>query len=117
MQTIAEKAKKSPTYTDSKGRVVYNKAEVDPSFTGGKDAMGDYLRENLKYPEQAREQGIEGTVFVEFVIDEKGKVGEVVVADIVGDDDQSLKDESVRVVSMMRSGSRVNSTEKMCGQL
>ncbi|MEJ7645665.1 MAG: energy transducer TonB [Chryseolinea sp.] len=98
---IAEKAKASPTYKDAKGRVVYNKAEVDPSFTGGNSAMEDYLRENLKYPDTAREQGIEGTVFVEFVIDESGKVGEVVVADIVGADDQSLKDESVRVVSMM----------------
>jgi TonB family protein len=95
-------AEKSPTYKDSKGRVVYNKAEIDPSFTGGEKAMRKYLRDNLKYPENARDNGIEGTVFVNFIVDEKGKVREVVASDVVGENiDQELKDESVRVVTSM----------------
>jgi protein TonB len=64
--------------------------------------MSKYLRSNLKYPETARDKGIEGTVFVDFVVDEKGNVREVVASDVVGENvDQALKDESVRVVSAM----------------
>ena len=99
---VAEKAKASLTYKDASGKTVYNKAEVDPAFTGGDKEMRKYLRENLKYPEAARDKGIEGTVFVEFIVDEKGNVREVVASDVVGEDvDQALKDESVRVVTAM----------------
>lgn len=102
MLAAAEKAKKEMTYTDANGKVIYYKAEVDPSYAGGMDAMRQYLKDNLQYPTEARENGIEGTVFVDFVIDEKGRVREVVATDIVGDDvDESFKTEAVRVVSAM----------------
>jgi periplasmic protein TonB len=98
----AEKAKLSMTYRDASGKIVYNKAEIDPSYTGGEDAMRKYLKDNLKYPTEAFENGVEGTVFVEFVIDEKGRVREVVATDVVGEDvDLSLKEEAVRVVASM----------------
>jgi TonB family protein len=99
---LAEKAKATPTYRDASGKLVYYKAEIDPSYTGGFDELRKYLRDNIKYPEAARENGLEGTVFVEFVIDEKGKVREVVATEVVGDEvDDSFKNESVRVVSAM----------------
>jgi TonB family protein len=101
-KAAAEKAKLSLTFKDANGKTVYNKAEVDPTYTGGMDEMRKYLRDNLKYPTEARENGVEGTVFVDFVIDEKGKVREVVASDIVGEDvDFTLKEESVRVVASM----------------
>jgi TonB family protein len=97
-----EKVKFSPTYKDPTGKVVYNKAEVDPSYTGGEDEMRLFLQKNLKYPEAAKESGLTGTVFVDFIVDEKGQVREVVASDVVGDDvDLSLKEESVRVVASM----------------
>ena len=99
---VAEKAKANLTYKDASGKIVYNKAEIDPAFTGGDKEMRKYLRENLKYPEAARDRGVEGTVFVEFVVDATGNVREVVASDVVGDNvDQELKDESVRVVTAM----------------
>ena len=99
---IAEKAKASPTYKDADGNVVYYKAEIDPSYTGGFDALAKYLKENLKYPEAARQAGYEGTVFVDFVIDAKGRVREVVASDVIGENvDASFKEESVRVVAAM----------------
>jgi len=101
-QALAEKAKLSPTYKDATGKTVYIKAEIDPSYNGGQDEMRKYLRDNLKYPTEARDNGVEGTVFVDFVIDEKGRVREVVATDAVGEDvDLSLKEESVRVVASM----------------
>ena len=99
---IAEKAKKSPTYKDASGNVVYYKAEIDPSYAGGLDDLTKYLQANLKYPEAAREAGKEGTVFVDFVIDAKGRVREVVGSDVIGEDaDVSFKEEAVRVVAAM----------------
>jgi TonB family protein len=99
---MAEKVKKSVTYKDAKGKLVYIKAEVAPVYTGGDEEMQKYLKENLKYPDAARDKGVEGTVYVDFVVDEKGKVTDVVASDAVGQDvDQTLKDEAVRVVSAM----------------
>lgn len=101
-QALAAKAKESLTYTDETGKVVYNKAEIDPSFTGGDKAMMTYLRDNLQYPKAAEEKGVEGTVFVNFIVDEKGNVRQVVASDVIGDDiDQLLTKEAVRVVTAM----------------
>lgn len=99
---VAAKAKLNPTYKDAFGNTVYIKAEVDPSFNGGDAAMSKYLRENLKYPDEARDNGQEGTVFVDFVVDAHGRVREVVASDVVGEDvDILLKEEAVRVVASM----------------
>jgi TonB family protein len=99
---LAEKTKLSSTYKDASGKLIYLKAEVDPSYTGGQDEMRKYLRDNLKYPQEARDNGVEGTVFVDFVIDEKGRVREVVASDAVGENaDLLFKEEAVRVVAAM----------------
>ena len=108
-----EKAKKSPTYKDKSGKIVYNKVEVVPSYTGGDKAMSKYLKDNLKYPQTALDNGVEGTVYVEFVVAKNGKVREVVVADAVGEDvDQTLKDEAARVVASMPAWFPVVSMER-----
>lgn len=99
---LEAKARLTPTYKDALGNTVYIKAEIDPSYNGGDAAMSKYLRENLKYPEVARDKGQEGTVFVDFVVDSKGRVREVVASDVIGEDvDISLKEEAVRVVASM----------------
>ena len=98
----AEKARLSRTYKDATGKIVYYKAEVDPAYAGGLDALAAYLKDNLKYPAEARDRGVEGTVFVDFIVDEMGRVREVIATDVVGEDvDASLKEEAVRVVASM----------------
>ncbi len=102
MLAVAQKAKSSLTFKDASGKIVYNKAEVDPSFRGGEKALMTYLRDNLRYPKAAEDKGIEGTVFVNFIVDEKGYVREVMASDVIGDDaDQLLTNEAVRVVTSM----------------
>jgi TonB family protein len=99
---MAEKAKTSPTYKDASGKAVYYKVEVDPTYTGGEGAMMDYLQNNLKYPESARSKGIEGTVYVDFVVDKKGKVKDATATETTLDEvDSALVVEAVRVVSAM----------------
>ncbi len=96
------RAKITPTYTDAAGKVIYNKAEVDPSYTGGEDAMMKYLNDNLSYPKDAEEKGVEGTVFVDFIVAADGSVREAVVTDAPGEEvDQSLRSEAIRVVTAM----------------
>lgn len=102
-RAAAERARLTPTYKDAFGNTVYFKAEIDPSYNGGDGAMAKYLRDNLKYPEEARDKGQQGTVFVDFVVDSKGRVREVVASDVVGENvDISLKEEAVRVVASMQ---------------
>lgn len=97
-----ERFKNTPYYTDAQGNIVFNRAEVDPTFVGGDDAMMKYLKDNIVFPKDAEEKGLEGTVFVDFVIAANGSVREVTVTDAVGEDvDQSFRNEAVRVVTAM----------------
>jgi TonB family protein len=99
---LLDRAKKALTYTDSKGKVVYNKAEVDPSFVGGDKAMMKYLRDNIVYPKDAQDNGVEGTVFVDFIVTENGTVTDAVVTDAPEENETaSLRAEAIRVVTSM----------------
>jgi len=53
--------------------------EVQAEFKGGMDAWYTYLRENLTYPKQPQRMGIEGTVFLRFVINTDGSIQDVEV--------------------------------------
>ena len=67
-----------------------------PTFQGqSKDAFRIYIQQNLKYPIIAQENGISGKVFVQFDINAKGNVANVIVVRGV---DPSLDKEAVRVV-------------------
>ena len=48
-----------------------------PEFPGGMKAFYKYVSDNMKYPSQARKMGVEGRVFIQFVVDEKGNLSEV----------------------------------------
>jgi protein TonB len=50
------------------------KSEQLPSFPGGETAMLKYLASNVNYPPFARENGIEGTVIVRFVVEKDGNL-------------------------------------------
>jgi protein TonB len=73
-------------------------AEVMPEFPGGKDALFAYIGKNLKYPERAQEEGIEGVVYVTFVVEADGKISGVSVLRGIGG---GCNEEAVRVVSGM----------------
>ncbi|WP_114750816.1 M56 family metallopeptidase [Pleomorphovibrio marinus] len=56
---------------------VFDVVEDMPVPQGGMEGWNRYLQENLHYPPDAREEGIEGTVYAEFVVDESGKIRDV----------------------------------------
>ncbi len=78
--------------------VSFAQVEVNPQFPGGENAMLKFISSNIKYPAEAKSKGIEGKVFVEFVVGVNGKVSGVKVLRGV---DPLLNAEAVRVVSML----------------
>lgn len=67
-----------------------------PDFQGkGQDGFRMYISENLRYPQIAAENGIQGRVFVQFVVNADGKVSD---ATVVRGVDPSLDREAIRVV-------------------
>jgi periplasmic protein TonB len=77
---------------------IFTVVEEMPSFPGGDEARIKFLTENIKYPQMAKESGIQGTVYVTFVINEKGKVADVRVLRGIGG---GCDEEAIRVVNMM----------------
>lgn len=58
--------------------------EEPPTFPGGVDAYKSHLLTNLKYPERAKNEGIEGNVFVSFVVTTEGKLEDIQVVRGIG---------------------------------
>lgn len=77
---------------------VFMVVEQMPEFDGGMDALIKYLSENIKYPAEAMDKGIQGKVFVGFVIDKDGSIEDVKILKEVGG---GCDEEAIRVVSNM----------------
>ena len=58
---------------------IFDHVEVMPSFPGGEQALMKWLGDNLSYPTVASEQGIQGRVYMKFVVTADGSIGEVIV--------------------------------------
>ena len=56
---------------------VFTVVEEQPEFTGGYDAMMSFIRDNLRYPSEARQQGIEGTVYTSFIVEVDGSISSI----------------------------------------
>ncbi len=79
---------------------VYDYVEEYAQFPGGVAAMRDYLAKNLKYPEIARDAGIEGKCYLKFVVSNKGEISNVqVMRGIPGC--KECDNEAIRVVKSM----------------
>ena len=63
---------------------VFTIVEDQPEYPGGMPAFYKFIGKNLKYPSQARRMGIEGKVFVQFVVGKDGKISEVQVIKGIG---------------------------------
>jgi protein TonB len=72
--------------------------EQQAEYPGGLESMAKFLQKNVKYPAAARRMGIEGSVFVSFVVDKEGKISDPqVVKGISAECDK----EAIRVVNLM----------------
>ncbi|UTW63462.1 energy transducer TonB [bacterium SCSIO 12741] len=79
---------------------IFTIVEEMPSFPGGEAKMYEYLAENMKYPPMAKDAGIQGIVYVTFVVKENGKIDGVKVLRGIGG---GCDEEAIRVVKTMPS--------------
>jgi periplasmic protein TonB len=91
---------------DEKPQVIEQKVETEiftvveeqPAYPGGDEARSKYLQDNIKYPEEAKELGIQGRVFVTFVVEVDGSITDVRVLRGIGG---GCDEEAIRVVQAM----------------
>ena len=77
---------------------IFIAVEAEASFPGGTAALMKWLSNNLRYPESAQENEIQGRVIVRFVINKDGSIEQ---ASVVKGVDKELDAEALRVVKMM----------------
>lgn len=68
-----------------------------PEFPGGEGAFLEFISSNIKYPEEAKQKGVQGKVYVSFVVSKDGTVKD---AKIVRGVDPMLDKEALRVINM-----------------
>jgi TonB family protein len=81
-----------------KEEMVYKEVAQQPEFKGGQAALVQYMIENVKYPEEAKKKGISGKVYVQFIVDKKGKVNS---PEVLKSADPLLDAEAVRAIASM----------------
>lgn len=69
-----------------------------PMYPGGEEGISEHIRNTLEYPEEAREQGVKGTVIVAYMIEEDGSIGTTKVIQSVH---PLLNKEAVRVINAL----------------
>ena len=78
--------------------IIFTVVEQRAEFPGGMEALYKFLNKNIKYPASARRMGVDGKVFVEFVVDREGKISDIkVIKGLSADCDK----EAIRLVGMM----------------
>lgn len=75
---------------------ITQEVDVLPEPEEGLQAFLNYIGSNIRYPEEAKKQGIEGKVFIRFVVTREGSITKVEVEKGIG---YGLDDEAVRVIS------------------
>ena len=77
---------------------VFDEVDEMPQFPGGMAGMMQYLSQNIRYPQDAREAGAQGRVIVSFIVEKDGSISNARVAKSTY---SSLDEEALRVVSAM----------------
>lgn len=80
------------------GEKVFETVEQMPVFPGGDTALMEFISNNLRYPKNAQDNGIQGRVTVNFVVKKDGSIGQV---KIIRGKDPDLDKEAVRVVKTL----------------
>ena len=79
---------------------IYDFVTEVPVFPGGEEALKEYLRKNIVYPETERLNGIQGTVYVSFVVEKDSTVSNVVLLRGINGG-PGLNKEAIRVVKSL----------------
>ena len=89
---------KEPEPEKPKEEQIFQAVEQQAEFPGGQAALMKWLGNNIRYPEAAQQNDIQGRVIVKFVVEKDGSIGH---AEIVRGVDRDLDKEALRVVNKM----------------
>jgi protein TonB len=76
---------------------IFQAAEFNPEYPGGEAAFAKFLQSHIRYPNVAKENGVQGRVFIQFVVERDGSLTDM---KIVGGPGSGLGEEAVRVLKM-----------------
>ena len=93
---VTGKGTPSGPYSDNDS--IYGVVDELASFPGGEAACMKWLSDHIKYPEECKKEGIEGRVYVQFVVNKDGSIPEVKV---LRSPHPLLSEEAIRVVKAM----------------
>ncbi|MBO7601718.1 MAG: M56 family metallopeptidase [Bacteroidaceae bacterium] len=96
IQSSEKTSQINPPYIDENG--IYQVVEKMPEFPGGVQALMSYIKDNLRYPEDAKAAGIKGRVTVQFVVNKDGSISNIYKLRGV---EPSLDAEALRIVASM----------------
>jgi len=85
----------APKVVEEDYEKVFTKVENPAEFPGGQSEWTRYLTKNLRYPDEAIDNGTQGVVRVQFIVDKEGNISEVQALNNPGD---GLSDEAVRII-------------------
>ena len=86
-------------WTDSNEPEVYMIVDEMPEFPGGDDKLMEFIAGQTKYPQEAKEKGIQGRVFVSFIVEQDGSITDIkVLLPSIG---KGCDEEAIRVVESM----------------
>ncbi|MCX2742887.1 energy transducer TonB [Mangrovivirga sp. M17] len=94
-ETVIEEVQFEAEPVEEEVEQVFTIVEESASFPGGMDAWYDFLKKNLNYPSQARRMGIEGRVYVQFIVSKTGQLSDIKVVKGIGG---GCDEEAVRVL-------------------
>lgn len=77
---------------------VFAIVENDPTFPGGKRKMQEFINKEIEFPQEAKEEGISGKVYVSFVVCKSGKISDIEVLKGIG---HGCDEEAVRIIKKM----------------
>ena len=87
-----------PVKVEKKEEEIFVAVEQQAEFPGGQAALMKWLSQNIRYPEAAQQNDIQGRVVVKFVVEKDGSIGQ---ATVVRGVDKDLDREAIRVVKKM----------------
>jgi TonB family protein len=83
---------------NEKGEVIYDITKEMPSFPGGADKLKSYFEENLQYPAIDKQNGTQGRVICQFIVNKDGSISNIVVARSLS---PTADKESIRIIESM----------------
>jgi TonB family protein len=89
---------KNPSDSPKGYNEIFTAVEQNPEFEGGASAMYKWMGNNINYPREAQTYGVEGRVFVKFVVERDGSIGQVYLLKGIGG---GCDEEAIRVIKSM----------------